>query len=110
MSKPKTIAEALQRELDRRQVSHRSVAATLDVSQQSFSRWVNGETRPTADRRDQVARFLGLKLADYDALWAASKRPRGGVKTADRLRALESRVDSLERLVIQVAARVQVEP
>lgn len=102
MPPPKTIAEALQAELDRRQMSQRAACREYGFVQQSFSKWVNGELRPGAQYRAGVAKFLRMTLTDYDALWRASRRPRAGVKTADRLSDLEESVERLERLVLRL--------
>lgn len=87
----------------RRRLSQAEAAAYFGVTQQTFSRWCTGQSRPADEHRTRLAHWLGLSLRDYDALWIGASR--GQVDTQRRLDALERKIDDLTTLVLNELAQ-----
>lgn len=94
-----TLGDALEAQRLARGQSQREAGEAIGVSQQVFDRYTKGVTRPDQSKRAVVARYLGLNLRDYDAMWErASTRPNPKT-VAVRLDDLEAKIDALTQLV-----------
>lgn len=52
--------------------THAEVAARLGVSQQTVSRWCNGENLPAFERLASIAEVVGLPLSQLEALFESA--------------------------------------
>lgn len=107
---PMTISTALETELERRQVSHKTAGAAIGVSQATFSRWVNGEMRPSPDYRQKLRAWLGMSAGEYDAVWRASANAKPDRKSRQRIDAIEAEIAELRKILLKIAAKVGVDP
>ncbi|MCG2767592.1 MAG: helix-turn-helix domain-containing protein [Anaerolineae bacterium] len=57
------LAEALSKELKRRNLSLRRAAQEIDVSHTTLSRLMSGKTRPDVDTCTRIAEFLRLRVS-----------------------------------------------
>lgn len=94
---PRTLAEALRRERERRNLTQQEVADVLGTSQQSYHRWETGSGLPR-DREHfhGIGQHLGLSVLDVLTLAFV---PEEGVPTHEierRIRDVEARI-AMER-------------
>src|SRR5438552_745955 len=94
-----SLAETLEAEANRRQLSGRAAAQQVGVAQQTWSRWISGDLRPAQQYRVRLIRWLHVSAAEYDAMWSAAAKPKADRSTRARLDTIETRLDRLERIV-----------
>lgn len=97
---PVNIGTALQDEATRRGLSHAEAGELLDISQASFSRWVNGDNVPAPRYWQAIARFLRIPKEQVSTLCAQERAGRGnrGVRrVATDMTELRREVDKLRR-------------
>ena len=95
------LGEALATEIDRRDMSQREAAELLGTTQQTVSKWVNGETVPDTDYIPAIANFLRMSRTQTRDMIKGQRRERVQAKKADR-----SRLADLERGQVELRGRV----
>lgn len=97
-----TIGQALQARLDELTVSQREAAERLDVTQQTISRWISGDLLPAEAGLSDLARFLGIPIAQVRTMYAAERRARRVSR-----RTVNERLDGLERDVRAMRSEIR---
>lgn len=93
------IGGMLQNEASRRGISHAEAGEIIGVSQATFSRWVSGENPPVAEHWTAIGRFLHLPKAEVGRIASAARQGRTKRGLGDRIGAIETRLDRIERLL-----------
>jgi transcriptional regulator with XRE-family HTH domain len=95
---PRTLADGLRRERERRNLTQQEVADLLGTSQQSYHRWETGSGQPR-DREHfrRIAQHLGLSVLDVLTLAFVPEEDVPSHEIERRIRDVEARIATIGR-------------
>lgn len=90
------LGDLLQGEADRRGITHDDAAQICDVSQATFSRWVNGDNPPGPRHIPALARYLRKPRDEVTKLVSIERDSRRSRSVAARLDGMDERLKRIE--------------
>lgn len=104
------LGELLEAQRLKRKMSQRAAAEHFGIAQQTWSGWAQGKFRPNPALAPRVARWLGLSVAEYQAIYDRTVSGRGSSAMQQRatIQAMQTDIDGLRRQVELLAGQVDL--